>query len=678
MATVTGVEITQSTQTFRSINALCGTATTAVVCPDNALPVVEGKDTYIRVYFEGPSPAPSGNLSGLLLTYPIAPSVTGTYIAAVASRPANAIGTRPDRLRTDNNFLFKIPASMAQGSGIYRVYTTSSSRRTDFFDFVISYAKPLPIKVNLLRIALASPGQNAAAPSVQDFWATARLLAKLIPVTTPGITLTDSVVTVSVPVAVNPTVAGSVWDVMRQARIARALGPDVIQVALYAGNAVNQGPYTAGVGLSWGADVGCMSGQPIQFAHLMMRVLWEVTSPVIAPIPASMSVYNPPPMFFVDVGTGSVPIRAPLGEAGFNADTLQPVEPIWRDIMSVSPLERWISSFDYLGLVPRLIPPPVTPPPVTPQTLDDASNRIPWPQETRLDIGVIQRILERHQLVPIPHFGPPGPPPVRPNDGEYRIELLDAKDNVVDQTFFDFPRPRSEADSPKRGKGQPEYASVPILWFNGAAKLRVFRGKKMVAEEKASGRAPRLDVRFAPGEAPLGGTRKLSWTASRGDGDISAFARYTADGGNTWTMVGRGGAKESIDINFDSLAGGSECYLEVYASSGWHPRSYRSPRFQVENKGFAPYLISPAEETTIKAGEPLTLVGAPSSAGRDAGALMWSSDRDGLLGEGASLEIANLSVGTHAISLRMRSYPDSPATVIVNVGTPARGKAKRR
>ena len=675
MATITGVEITQSTQTFRSLNALCGTATTAVVCPDNALPIVEGKDTFIRVYFEGPSPAPSGNLVSLLLTYPIPPALTGTAIPPVAPRRANPLGTAPDRLRTDNNLLFKIPAHLAQGSGVYRVVTTSTTSVMDSFDFVISYAKPLPIKINLLRVKLASPQQNATEPTVQEFWTTAKLLAKLIPVSTPGIVLTESVVTVSVPVSDDPSVAGSVWDVMRQMRSARALGPDVIQVALFGGNATKPGRVTVGTGVSWGADVACMTGEPRAFAHLMMRVLWEVTSPVIAPIPASMSIYSPPLLRFHDVGN-PVPISAPLGEAGFDADTLQPVDPLWGDLISSTVGQvKWISSFAYLGLVPRLIPPL---PDQLMVGLSEASNRVPWPQEARLDTGVIQRFLDKHQIVPIPHFGPPGPPPPRLSGGEYRMELLDAKNNVLDYTFFNFPHMGAAADMTRKGERHTEYASAPILWDDSAAKLRVFRGDKMVAEEKASGRAPRLDVRFAPGELPVRGTRTLSWTASRGDGEISAFARYTADAGNTWAIVGRGGAKGSIEIDFDLLAGGSECYLEVYASSGWRPRSYRSQRFQVANKGFAPYLIAPSTETTLKAGTPLTLVGAPPSEGNGAGMMMWSSDLDGLLGTGASLDVANLSVGTHTIALRMREHPDSPATVVVHVRAPIPRNAKRR
>jgi hypothetical protein len=66
-------------------------------------------------------------------------------------------------------------------------------------------------------------------------------------------------------------------------------------------------------------------------------------------------------------------------------------------------------------------------------------------------------------------------------------------------------------------------------------------------------------------------------------------------------------------------------------------------------------ITAPADGTAVALGAPVTLSGVASDPeeGDLSRAIVWSSDRDGVLGQGASLSVSRLSIGTHVIAAKV-------------------------
>ena len=96
-------------------------------------------------------------------------------------------------------------------------------------------------------------------------------------------------------------------------------------------------------------------------------------------------------------------------------------------------------------------------------------------------------------------------------------------------------------------------------------------------------------------------------------------------------------------------------------------------------------IARPAPGTVSSPGAAVTLAGAASDAesGDLSGRIQWSSDRDGVLGSGATLTVTTLSPGPHTITARVTDASgmgaDATTTVVVDhppvvtIGTPADG-----
>src|SRR5262249_26203995 len=71
---------------------------------------------------------------------------------------------------------------------------------------------------------------------------------------------------------------------------------------------------------------------------------------------------------------------------------------------------------------------------------------------------------------------------------------------------------------------------------------------------------------------------------------------------------------------------------------------------------------TPANNTTVFSGTNVNFTGTATDAGDGnlSGGLRWSSDRDGLLGTGASIATSHLSVGTHTITAAAPTPRGSP------------------
>src|SRR5262249_46636610 len=152
-------------------------------------------------------------------------------------------------------------------------------------------------------------------------------------------------------------------------------------------------------------------------------------------------------------------------------------------------------------------------------------------------------------------------------------------------------------------------------------------------------------------------TVTVSWSASDADGDPLAFdVQYSRDGGANWEMVAQNLLGSSVTLDASNIGRTDEGRFRVLATDGIHTASDDSDAsFTVPNRIPSAEIAEPASAVTIAAGQTLSLEGDAYDV--DSGTLggdrlQWSSNRDGMLGIGASLAVSTLSVGVHTITFR--------------------------
>ncbi len=120
-----------------------------------------------------------------------------------------------------------------------------------------------------------------------------------------------------------------------------------------------------------------------------------------------------------------------------------------------------------------------------------------------------------------------------------------------------------------------------------------------------------------------------------------------------------------------TLVSGVRARLRIWASDGIHTASDESDGpFTVPNRAPSVRIIRPEDDTTIASGQSLALEAEAYDV--DAGVMpdeqiRWSSDRDGVLGQGAQLTIMGLSPGEHVITVRADDGQGGVATDSVRI-----------
>jgi hypothetical protein len=248
-------------------------------------------------------------------------------------------------------------------------------------------------------------------------------------------------------------------------------------------------------------------------------------------------------------------------------------------------------------------------------------------------------------------------------EGDYRVELRSKSSVLVSRTFqVSFESEYTAHDGHDGHDGDPHplaQADVSFVmpFVEGTTSVALLHKGNLLDERAVSNNVPQVTI-TSPAQVVewKSGEQTLSWTGSDADGDSLVYAvLYSYDGGINWQMLQEGLTQSSFTVDVDALAGSSDARFRVIASDGIHSNYAETKEaIVVPNKKPMPVILEPAHGISV---EPNTLVVLQGGAADledgslPAGQLRWFSNRQGELGVGYSVPIANLVTGQHVITL---------------------------
>lgn len=246
--------------------------------------------------------------------------------------------------------------------------------------------------------------------------------------------------------------------------------------------------------------------------------------------------------------------------------------------------------------------------------------------------------------------------------GSYRIEVRDGNGGLLFTRMFE----PYESHWPGLADTTSFFELIPVQ--AGAAHIAVFDPfNTLLVERDLTGTVPVVNF----GEVTLGGDRiDASWTVTDPDSSVHAYRlEFSTDGGTTWHILIPHLDDPNVTLDASTLPGSSQMQLRVQASDGAGTSTAISNTFEVPEHAPEAEIVSPAGGT-FRVGQlvPLRAAAFDTDDGTlDGGSVTWSSNKDGTLGNGASLPTYDLSAGLHTITMTARDSDDNAVTDSISI-----------
>ena len=239
--------------------------------------------------------------------------------------------------------------------------------------------------------------------------------------------------------------------------------------------------------------------------------------------------------------------------------------------------------------------------------------------------------------------------------GPFRMEVQDAGENVLFTRFFAVDR------AVKEDEGQEELPPDAVVHFGelvpvqaGATKIVLSSGDDEVGEFEFGGTTPVVQLTSGLSRAGSPPLPVFSWEVADADSATHTYwVELSRDSGETWQTIAPRYAGPALPRQRAGRRG-RDLLLRVLASDGANTGAAVSEPFNMQTKPPQGAIASPTSGSTIGEGDLAWLQSAvvdPEDGFLEGSAIRWSSSRDGDLGTGASLQVYDLSLGTHTISL---------------------------
>ena len=247
--------------------------------------------------------------------------------------------------------------------------------------------------------------------------------------------------------------------------------------------------------------------------------------------------------------------------------------------------------------------------------------------------------------------------------GEFSVELLDSGGATLSVYRFD-----GQVNTHEAGV---IHFTAHVPWQTSTRRVVLKRNNVFLGERLVSPNTPTVKVLFPNGGEVAGDQMTITWDSNDSDGDALTYAVFYKTGGEFMLHpLGVGITAKSLTVDTAMLPGSTQGRILVRVTDGVNSAEDESDApFTVLRKEPAVGILFPEDGMIFRPGTPLLLEGFsydPEERTLPADHMTWTSDRDGLLGEGSHLWIA-LTPGLHHITLRAVDNDNQEATAQVTI-----------
>lgn len=240
-----------------------------------------------------------------------------------------------------------------------------------------------------------------------------------------------------------------------------------------------------------------------------------------------------------------------------------------------------------------------------------------------------------------------------PEPGDWTIALVGATDNDL----ATYPFAPDELTDAEASPGLPAVIAEVVPWTPGTVKIEIRYDGQVVASRSASENAPSVELNApADGTQLVPGPFQVSWTGSDADGDSLTYSLlYSSDAGTSWETLTANVTESAVELDTDQLPGGSALF-RIVASDGFLSGQDTSGAIGVPLHAPSAAIVLPDPGQVFYPTQQVVLQGTAydlEDGTLDDAAFAWSSNVDGVLGTGALLSTAELSTGSHVITLQV-------------------------
>jgi len=239
-------------------------------------------------------------------------------------------------------------------------------------------------------------------------------------------------------------------------------------------------------------------------------------------------------------------------------------------------------------------------------------------------------------------FLPVAPVTMRPpaaSSGEWSIRLVDRRGKALATRSFAASEPHGDAVGPELGEptGRASFhVAFPAEFSARIGAIQLRKGQTVVATERASAVAPRVSITSPKaGVALSGSTVTVTWAAQDADSaDLTATVLYRTSPKARWTPVAIDATGTSVTVPRQAIEGSRAGEFMVIASDGIRSGSARVGSIRVADN--PPIVaIRSGGDTTYSGAQNLILsaMAWDSESGTGDVTVTWSSSIDGPLGQ---------------------------------------------
>ncbi|CAJ2863936.1 Uncharacterised protein [Burkholderia pseudomallei] len=363
--------------------------------------------------------------------------------------------------------------------------------------------------------------------------------------------------------------------------------------------------------------------------------------------------------------------RASIGECGVDWRGLVLFDPqTTSDYMSYcQPV--WTSPYGYNQILTALQSGAFSPASASPLAGDPGAPR--GAEYHYVNFRVDARVTAKERVTVVSSFHIPRPRPLsRALPSEVSVELLDDEGALLSGFA-------SETDLHADNNVPFQYFRAYFPHFPELRRIRIVRSDEILAEYEVAREPPALSgVTVAQKENRI----HLKWKGSAVDGvtpPLEYGVRFSADG-QKWRAVVTATTEDELVLNTELLPGGNECRIQVIASAGFRTTVHETNTFSLPKKARIAYIASPKSGEEFEFGTPVTFSGtafSPDFGISKPDEIVWTSLAAGTLGVGQQLMTTDLPVGHHWVTIHAPDGAGGLASKSVGVRVvPPKGRCR--